>query len=142
MKLNDLPFVAMSVLHRAIYRLSGGRVLGDTMGMKVIELETTGAKSGKPRTVMLTVPVTYQGRDVVVASKGGVPDHPSWYYNLKKNPDVKVTVKGKTQPARARIATADERAELWPQVTSRYKGYAGYQKKTERTIPLVILEAA
>jgi deazaflavin-dependent oxidoreductase (nitroreductase family) len=142
MKLNDLPFVAMSELHRVVYRLSGGRLLGGAMGMKVIELETIGAKSGQPRTVMLTVPVTYQDHDVVVASKGGVPDHPSWYYNLRKNPDVKVTVRGKTQPARARTATAQERDELWPQVTSKYKGYAGYQEKTTRTIPLVILEPA
>jgi deazaflavin-dependent oxidoreductase (nitroreductase family) len=75
-----------------------------------------------------------------VASKGGDDRNPDWYGNLVADPDVEVTVDGTTRPMRARTATADEKAELWPTVTQAYKGYAAYQRRTERDIPLVILE--
>jgi deazaflavin-dependent oxidoreductase (nitroreductase family) len=123
-----------------IYDLSGGRLLGNTFGMPVLELTTVGAKTGKPRTTMLTVPIRDRGNYVVVASRGGDHRHPGWYHNVVANPDVEVKVKGDMTPMKARVATAAERAELWPKVTDAYKGYAGYQTKTEREIPLVILE--
>ena len=77
---------------------------------------------------------------VVVASKGGHTDHPDWYKNLVANPDVEVTVDDRTMPMRARTATPEEKAQLWPAVVKVNKGYAGYQRNTERDIPLVICE--
>ncbi len=125
--------------HRALYRVSNGKILGNAFGMPVLELETTGRKSGKPRTTMLTSPVHDDERMVLVASYGGDDRHPAWFLNLRDNPTVKVTTNGETKTMTARVATADEKAELWPQVTASYKGYKGYQEKTDRDIPLVIL---
>jgi deazaflavin-dependent oxidoreductase (nitroreductase family) len=108
--------------------------------MPALILTTTGRKSGARRQTMLTAPIVEDGRVVIVASYGGDDREPSWSRNLRANPDVDVTMDGATLPMRAHIASAEERAELWPRVTSTYKGYAGYQTKTEREIPLVILE--
>jgi deazaflavin-dependent oxidoreductase (nitroreductase family) len=78
---------------------------------------------------------------VVVASRGGDDHHPAWFLNLRDRPDVEVSLQGKPKrPMRARVAAPEERARLWPQVTATYKGYAGYQEKTTREIPLVLLE--
>jgi deazaflavin-dependent oxidoreductase (nitroreductase family) len=129
-------------MHRRIYRLSGGRALGRFGGMPAIELTTTGAKSGKQRTTMLTVPLRYQGHQVVVASKGGAPESPAWYHNLVANPQVTVTAKGQRTELRARVLTPEEREEVWPKIVAAYKGYGGYQEKTSRTIPVVVLEPA
>ena len=80
---------------------------------------------------------------VVVASRGGDDQHPAWFLNLRDNPDVEVAFKGKPKEhMHARVATAEERARLWPEVTKTYKGYANYQTKTTREIPLVLLEPA
>ena len=128
--------------HRGVFRLSGGRVFDGMFGMPVLELTTVGAKSGKSRSVMLTSPISHGGNPVIVASMGGDPRSPAWYHNLVANPDVTVTLKGTTTPMRARVASPDERAELWPKVVASYKGYGGYQEKTTREIPLVILEDA
>jgi deazaflavin-dependent oxidoreductase (nitroreductase family) len=78
---------------------------------------------------------------VVVASAGGEDQNPAWLLNVRDNPDVEVSFRGKPkQRMRARVATPEERARLWPEVTATYKGYAGYQTKTTREIPLVLLE--
>src|SRR5438067_157921 len=99
--------------------------------MPVVELTTTGRKSGQPRTVMLTSPVQEGDVIVVVASRGGDDEHPAWFLNLRDQPDVEVAYAGKPkQPMRARVATPEERARLWPQVSGKYKGYAKYQTKT------------
>jgi deazaflavin-dependent oxidoreductase (nitroreductase family) len=127
-------------LHRGLFRLSGARLAGGIFGMPVLELTTTGAKSGKSRSVMLTSPITHEGNPVIVASMGGDPRSPSWYHNLVANPDVTVTLRGKTGPMRARVVAPEERAELWPRVVESYSGYGGYQEKTTRVIPLVVLE--
>jgi deazaflavin-dependent oxidoreductase (nitroreductase family) len=89
---------------------------------------------------MLTAPVHDDGRYVLVASKGGDDRHPEWYLNLVANPDIELTVAGTTMPMTARTATAEEKAELWPQIISAYKGYAGYQRRSARDIPVVICE--
>jgi len=92
--------------------------------------------------VMLTSPVQEGTTIVVVASRGGDDTHPAWLLNLRDNPDVEVSYQGKPkQQMHARIATADERARLWPRIAAEYKNYAGYQTKTEREIPLVMLES-
>jgi deazaflavin-dependent oxidoreductase (nitroreductase family) len=106
--------------------------------MPVLLLTTAGRKTGRRR----TTPLTYLDdvdRLVLVASYGGAPRHPSWYLNLTAQPEVEVTRGRRTVRMQARTATPDERAELWPRVTSRYRGYAAYQERTTREIPLVIL---
>jgi deazaflavin-dependent oxidoreductase (nitroreductase family) len=92
---------------------------------------------------MLTSPLQEGTAFVVVASRGGDDHHPAWFLNLRDNPDVEVSVKGEPKRRmRARIANPEERARLWPRVTADHKNYAGYQTKTEREIPLVLLEPA
>jgi deazaflavin-dependent oxidoreductase (nitroreductase family) len=137
----DIVTKNMSRTHRAILRISGGRVLNTAFGMQVVELRTIGRKSGQPRTTMLTSPVNDDQRVVIVASKGGDDRDPDWYRNLSANPDVEITIGGATRKLRARTATAEEKTELWPQIVAAYKGYGGYQKKTTRDIPVVICEA-
>ena len=130
----------VNVLHRTIYNVSGGRVGGKGYGMPVVQLNTVGRKSGKKRTTMLTSPVQDGDRVVLVASYGGDDRNPSWFLNLRDNPEVELTMHGRTRPMKARVATADEKAELWPRVVAAHKGYGQYQTRTEREIPLVILE--
>jgi deazaflavin-dependent oxidoreductase (nitroreductase family) len=108
--------------------------------MPVVMLTTTGRKSGRQRTTMLTSPVQEGERVVLVASYGGDPRHPAWFLNLRDHPEVDVVMGGKRSRMRASIAEPEERERLWPQITARYKGYAGYQKKTSREIPLVLLD--
>jgi deazaflavin-dependent oxidoreductase (nitroreductase family) len=127
--------------HRFLLAVTGGRFPKTVAGMKTLEIHVKGRKSGNVHSNMLTTPVYDDNRVVIIASKGGSQDHPDWYKNLSANPDIEVTIDGETKPMRARTASAEEKAELWPQVVKAYKGYAGYQKNTERDIPVVILEA-
>ena len=126
--------------HTAIYRASGGR-LGRTIpgAPPMLLLDHVGARSGRIR----TSPLAYlaEGEDLVlVASKGGHPRNPAWFHNLVANPDATVQVGRERRPVRARVATPEERARLWPRVLELYGGYRDYQERTERKIPLVILE--
>ena len=127
-------------IHRAIFNISKGRIFGRAFGMPLIELVTIGRRSGKARATMLSVPIIDGDRLVLVASFGGDDRHPEWYLNLQSNPEVHVTSAGLTRTMIARITTEAERAELWPQIISVFEGYARYQKRTERPIPVVILE--
>ena len=136
---SDFALKAMNGAHRLLVRISGGRVGYDAMGMPVLELTTVGRRSGEPRSVMLTAPLHVDGHPVVVASRGGDDRHPAWYLNLRERPDVEVSLKGGPRtPMRARIVEAEERARLWPQIAGKYANYAGYQRRTEREIPLVV----
>jgi deazaflavin-dependent oxidoreductase (nitroreductase family) len=137
---SDFQLKAMNAVHRALHTVSFGR-LGWKFGkLPVLQLTTTGRKSGNPHAVMLTSPVQEGDTVVIVASKGGRDHHPAWFLNLQANPDVEVAYKGgPKQPMTATVAPAEERARLWPEVTKAYKGYAGYQEQTEREIPLVLL---
>jgi deazaflavin-dependent oxidoreductase (nitroreductase family) len=137
---NDVTFKIVTGIHRTIFDVTNGRVLGRAIGMPVVKLTTTGRKSGLPRDTMLTAPVHDDAKVVLVASKGGAPRHPAWYVNLRDNPRVTITMLGRRREMVARTATAAEKAELWPAIVAAYKGYAGYQEKTERDIPVVILE--
>jgi deazaflavin-dependent oxidoreductase (nitroreductase family) len=131
----------MNLVHRTVLKLTGGKIGWTTAGMPALQLTTVGRKTGEPRSVMLTSPIQEGETIVIVASRGGDPQHPAWFLNLQANPDVTVSLQGKpTRAMRARVATAEERATMWPQVTAAYKGYAGYQTKTTREIPLVLLE--
>src|SRR5438067_10007137 len=138
--LKDVGARLTTSLHAAVYRASGGRVGNRGFGMPVVMLTTTGRKSGKRRTTMLTSPVHDENRVVLVASYGGDDRNPAWFLNLRANPDVELELKGKKRAMRARVATADEKTTLWPEVAKSYKGYAQYQTRTDRDIPLVILE--
>ena len=140
---SDLQLKAMNAIHRGLLTISFGRLGWRAIGMPVLELTTTGRKSGQPRSVMLTSPMQQGDSIVIVASRGGDDHHPAWFLNLRDHPDVEVAFTGKPKRSmRARVATPMERAVLWPQVTAAYKGYGDYQTKTEREIPLVLLEPA
>jgi deazaflavin-dependent oxidoreductase (nitroreductase family) len=137
----DVVLKAMNTVHRVLLTVTGNRLGASFGGMPSLELTTTGRKSGKPRSVMLTAPLRQGEAYVVVASRGGDDVHPAWFLNLRDNPDVTVRVVGQpARPMQARVATADERAELWPKIAEKYRNYAGYQKRTSREIPLVLLE--
>jgi deazaflavin-dependent oxidoreductase (nitroreductase family) len=131
---------SMNRAHRLIWKLSGHRLLANPFGMPAVELHTTGRKSGRRRTVILTTPIHDESRVVVIASKGGDDRHPDWYTNLVAQPEVEITMDGATAAYRARTATPEEKAQMWPRVVEAYKGYAGYQRKTDRDIPVVICE--
>jgi deazaflavin-dependent oxidoreductase (nitroreductase family) len=126
--------------HTVAYRLTGGLIGHRFPGAPPsLLLDHVGAKSGTKR----TSPLTYlrDGDDfVIVASKGGHPSNPGWFYNLRVNPDTTIQVGSKRRPVHAREANPEERTRLWPKVVEIYSGYAGYQKRTDREIPLVILE--
>ena len=131
----------MNGVYRAMLKLTGDRLGWTVSNMPALELTTIGRKSGQPRAVMLTSPLQEGTTIVVVASRGGDDTHPAWYLNLRDNPDVEVAYQGRTkQQMTARIASPDERARLWPLVIADHKNYAGYQTKTDREIPLVLLE--
>ena len=131
----------MNAAHRAALRLTGGRVGWTFSGMPMIELTTTGRKSGEQRSTMLASPLQLGETIVIVASRGGDPIHPGWYHNLTANPDVEVVYKGgRKKRMRARTADSEERAELWPRITKDHRNFAEYQTKTDREIPVVLLE--
>jgi deazaflavin-dependent oxidoreductase (nitroreductase family) len=136
----DLLLKAMNRLHRGLIAITGGRFGWRIASMQAVELHTVGRSSGRRRTTMLTSPLHEPGRYVLVASKGGDHRNPEWYLNLVANPDVELTIAGHTERMRARTATAEEKAALWPGIVSAYPGYAGYQRKTSRDIPVVICE--
>jgi deazaflavin-dependent oxidoreductase (nitroreductase family) len=140
---SDLVLKTMNAVHRAMLKLTGNRLGASFGGMPSLELTTIGRRSGKPRSVMLTSPLREGESYVVVASRGGDDIHPAWFLNLRENPDVEVRLVGKaSQRMRARVATPEERARMWPLIAGRYRNYAGYQQRTQREIPLVLLEPA
>ena len=108
--------------------------------MPVLELTTTGRRTGQRHAVMLTSPIRDGDALVVVASRGGDDRSPAWFLNLVADPDVLVAVQGQEPiQMRAAVADAEQRVRLWPLVTADHRNYAAYQLKTEREIPLVLL---
>ena len=140
MNVKDVAAKWFTKLHKAVFRVTNGRVGGKGFGMPVVILTTTGRKSGKKRETMLTTPVHDDNRVILVASYGGDDRHPTWFLNLRDNPDVELTLEGKTRAMNARVASKEEKTHLWPRVVEAYKGYGQYQTRTDRDIPLVILE--
>jgi len=113
--------------------------LGGPGILPTLLLTTKGRKSGEPRPLPL-IYGTADGSYVVIASKGGMPKHPLWYLNLEARPECELKVGAKQISARARVAAGEERERLWKQMAEIYPPYLDYQKATERTIPVVVLE--
>jgi deazaflavin-dependent oxidoreductase (nitroreductase family) len=124
--------------HVRAYRESGGERGYKWRGTEILLLTTTGHKSGEQRTTPLIHRADGDGY-VVVASKGGAPDHPTWYKNLEANPDAKIQVKDEEIPVKATTAEGDERERLWGKMNEVWPPYDDYQKKTDRKIPVVRL---
>jgi deazaflavin-dependent oxidoreductase (nitroreductase family) len=123
------------------YRETDGAEGHDWQGTKTLLLTTTGRRSGEKR----TLPLIYgrHGDDyLIVASKGGADEPPAWYLNLEADPEVEVQVLDDRFKARARTATPDEKPEMWKTMTAEWPDYDAYQRKTDREIPVVVLERA
>ncbi|HKP56349.1 MAG TPA: nitroreductase family deazaflavin-dependent oxidoreductase [Polyangiales bacterium] len=124
--------------HVRQYEATNGQTGFEWNGTQILILRTKGRTSGQLRKAPLIF-----GRDgasyMVVASKGGAPENPGWYENLRAHPDIEIQVKGDVIPVRARTASADEKTRLWPVMTKEWPDYDKYQRNTPRDIPLVIL---
>lgn len=122
------------------FRANEGRVGGNFEGAPLLLLHTTGAKSGQDR----VHPMMYQdlgdGSVAVFASKAGAPDNPAWFHNVQATPDVTAEIGTETRPFRARTATGDERERIWTKQKADHPGFADYEAKTDREIPVVILD--
>jgi deazaflavin-dependent oxidoreductase (nitroreductase family) len=136
----------MAAVNVRVYRLTRGRVGGTwrvgaawRKPVPICLMEHRGRRTGKLRTTPL-VYLRDAGRVVVVASQAGRPTHPLWYRNIEADPDVTVQIRGERRPMRARTASPDERAVLWPRLVELYSDYDSYQSWTEREIPVVVLE--
>ena len=140
MSLHDSIINSAVRLHKAAYRLSGGKLFNRGAGMPVLMLTTRGRKSGEPRTTILTTPLQDGDTIMVVASNNGGDRDPAWVLNLRADPHVEVTMNGTARPMTARVADAAEKAELWPRIVADHAHYGGYQNKTDRDIPVVVLE--
>jgi deazaflavin-dependent oxidoreductase (nitroreductase family) len=125
--------------HIRVFRETKGERGYHWHGTTILLLTTTGRSSGQERTAPL-IHRTDDGRWVVVASKGGAPEHPGWYKNLEANPEATIELPGETVPVRARVAEGEERQRLWSLMTEVWPSYDDYQRKTEREIPVVVLE--
>jgi len=121
------------------YLASNGASMGKMQGHDICVVTMTGAKSGRRRDVPLMY-VPYKQGVLLVASLGGAPKNPDWYWNLVKNPDIDVRVKDQTLRLRARLATAAEKPALWPICDQHYPPYADYRMRTERDIPVFVCE--
>ena len=140
-KLLKMVLKPVSYFNTWLYRTSGGKLGGTAAGAPVMLLTTTGRKSGQPR----TAPLLYleDGEDIViVASQGGMSKDPLWFKNLEANPEAEIEIGKEKRKVRARRATDEEKATLWPKVTGLYSGFDLYQARTERNIPVVILSPA
>jgi deazaflavin-dependent oxidoreductase (nitroreductase family) len=126
-------------LHRWVYRLSDGRLGARLLGLPMLLLTTTGRRSGQPHTTALTY-LTEGALFAVVASNGGAPQHPAWFLNLRASPEAQIQVGSMAHRVHARQATGAERERLWNRMVQLYAGYRGYQARTTRQIPVVVLE--
>jgi deazaflavin-dependent oxidoreductase (nitroreductase family) len=141
-RVGSLLIQALSRATVLLYRISGGRIGGRWLrGAPVLLLTSVGRKSGEPR----TTPLLYlrDGENlIVVASKGGMSHHPKWYLNLEAHPEAEVEIGSERRKVRARRANDAEKTALWPRLLAMYRDFDDYQARTERNIPVVILEPA
>jgi len=132
---------AWTRLHVFLNRLSGGRLLNSLGGDDVCFVTMKGAKSGRTLTIPLMY-VPYRDGVLLVASLGGAPRNPAWYNNLVKHPEIAVSHRRRRMKLRARLATSQEKPELWPICDQHYASYADYRKRTTRDIPIFVCEPA
>ena len=139
-RVGDVVVRLTSALTLRARRLSGGKIGGRFLrGAPVCLVTTTGRKSGQPR----TAPLLYLAdgeRVVLVASKGGMSKHPVWYLNLVANPRCSVEIGREKRAMQAHTANAEEKAALWPRLVAMYRDYDDYQSRTDREIPVVVLD--
>ena len=127
-------------LQVAVFRLSKGRLMNKFIGgYPVCVVDTHGAKSGKLRRVAL-IHLPHGDNKLMVASQGGMPGNPAWYYNVVAHPDIRIMVDGQEKPYRARRVSDDEKAALWPHLLSLYPDFDEYQARTDRNIPVFSCE--
>ena len=124
----------------AVYRKSNGRLLNKFLGgYPICVVTTTGAKSGQPRAIPL-IHLPHGENKLLVASQGGMPGNPAWYYNVVAHPEVQILVDGREKTYRARRVSDEEKAELWPHLLSLYPDFDEYQARTDRNIPVFSCE--
>ena len=131
---------ALSRGHIFFNRITMGKMFNTFLGDEVCFVSTKGAKSGRTITIPLMY-VPYRDGILLVASMGGAPRNPTWYYNIAKNPDIRVRYRGKEMALRARLATVEEKPDLWPICDRHYAPYADYRARTDRDIPIFICES-
>ena len=137
-QLKDMFSKVVTTLHTQLYRRTGGRIGGQMFKQPMMLLTATGRRSGQPRVTPLLC-IRDGDRYLAIASNGGDNRAPQWLQNLQANPEASIEVGGETIPVRATIATPEEKKALWSKAVAAYKGYANYQRRTERDIPVVIL---
>ncbi len=131
----------MSSTHEFWYRLTGGLIGANVLGAPILLLTTTGRRTGTPHTMPLLF--LRDGDDlIVIASNGGSDRHPAWWLNLRAEPHAAVQVWNTTRPVRAQLAHGETRLALWERIVRRYPVYTSYQRRTQREIPVVILQPA
>ena len=139
--MRDRTARTLSTFHTTAYRLTGGRIGRRLVGNDMLLLTTRGRKTGRPH----TVPLLFLRDDadlIVIASWGGRPYHPQWYTNLETDPQGGVQVAGKRWQVTAEPMEEEERRTWWPTIVKAYRGYADYQARTDRPIPVVRLRPA
>ena len=129
----------MARLHPLLNTLTGGKAFNTLAGVEVCFITVTGAKTGKKRVIPLLY-LPHGDGVILVASQTGRPEHPGWYYNIRKHPDIQVKYRGQTRTLRAREVDAAERAELWPLCEAAYPDFTDYRARTDREIPLFLCE--
>ena len=130
----------VSKLQVSVYRKSGGRLMNKFIGgFPICVVTTTGAKSGEPRAIPL-IHLPHGENKLLVASQGGMPGNPAWYYNVVANPEVKILVDGLELTYRVRRVSDEEKAALWPHLLSLYPDFDQYQARTDRNIPVFSCE--
>lgn len=130
---------SITTVHTLFYRLSAGRIGGTLIGLPMLLLTTWGRRTGKLRTApLLYLPV--DGMMVIVGSNGGALQHPTWWFNLRAKPEALVQVDGTRGRVRSREASEEEHRHIWPMLVEIYPQYQNYQQRTDRPIPLLLLE--
>lgn len=140
--MTPIPTTDISLLgeeHVRVYRESGGEKGYIWNGAPILLLTTKGRKSGQPRTIPIIF-TQYGDAWVIIASKGGSPTHPKWYLNILDDPHVQVQVKADVFEARARTAESPEREQIWAEAVKTWPNYDIYQSRTDRQIPVVVIE--
>jgi len=127
-------------LQVAVFRASRGRLMNSFIGgYPVCVVTTRGAKTGKTRRIAL-IHLPYGDNKLLVASQGGMPKNPVWYYNIKAHPEIQIMVAGEEKNYRARQVSDEEKAALWPHLLSLYPDFDQYQARTDRNIPVFLAE--